>query len=102
MQRSSMCALCSQRIAADRPESISPMWCQASKVEITRYRVLVIGAVLKSISLSFNVYDAAGSDAPGSTGTMESNRRIGMTWLDPEERATEPRSLQVFDRVLRG
>ena len=32
MQRSSMCALCSQRIAADRPESISPMWCQASKV----------------------------------------------------------------------
>lgn len=61
-----------------------------------------LSRILKSLSLSFNVYDAAGSNVPGPTGAAGSNWRIGMTRPDTKERATEPRSLQVFDRVLRG
>lgn len=74
----------------------------ALNYELSSTALVGSSRILKSLSLSFNAYDAAGSDAPEPTGTAGSNRRIGMTRPDTEERATKLRSLQVFDRVLRG
>lgn len=55
-------------------------------------RTVLVGSprILKSLSLSFNIYDAAGSNAPGPTGAAGSNRRIGMT--RPDTRGTRDRA----------